>query len=713
MLVSLRAESKEKDGKDNLTDKKARKPSAKKVDSVNEDALEMPEVRGTTKVGPIVKEKAVRKSRAKKKVDSEAVEAVEVKKNAVRKPRAKKDAVDSPDGREPKQKAVRKPRAKKIAEVPQAKLNIAQVGKAGIKKDKQDKQAAVVSKYFPTNETLGLSGEDFCLEEAVPRRSAWTPPPNFSEAVETTPSAIESIDLSGNSTDSIECTKKFPDLLGSFGYCNNSIQTVEKRFLDDLGPRKRKLIEVVRTNISTKTIKKKARTLTNLATSAYSEETPAEPAPLLQYFSRKTTDRGIEDDFKLPGKPHLLTKKPKRGTAEAPILLSPESALKQVTNQDFVFGTSSQLARERSPTLLRDLHAAMQASNEPDDDAFTGLMSVPINSFDVPNANLSTKRNLWSAASRDEIDHKEERPQVAAMDPNVASPKPVNVLESPAKKPSKSAKKPEIQMPNFEAYTNAQLMKQVASYRFKPVKKREQMILLLEKCWESKQRLALSALGTNGIIGSSPKKFAGSAEEKPSSNQATTISPKRPRGRPRKDSTPVSPAKIKPATVKCDEKDTIGILDFDDDIPLSQIRTPKISQRKPKHSIEEISDPDTDLTPSRRFKTPVQSPIISLPLQLSSPPLAESSQLLFDSITKAVVDQHIAKDSKYPNWHEKILLYDPIVLEDFTVWLNTGGLEKAGWDGEVEPKEVKKWCESKSICCLWRESLRNGTRNRY
>jgi hypothetical protein len=52
-------------------------------------------------------------------------------------------------------------------------------------------------------------------------------------------------------------------------------------------------------------------------------------------------------------------------------------------------------------------------------------------------------------------------------------------------------------------------------------------------------------------------------------------------------------------------------------------------------------------------------------------------------------------------------------LEDLTVWLNTGALEKAGWDGEVDPKEVKKWCESKSICCLWKENLRGGTRSRY
>jgi hypothetical protein len=53
------------------------------------------------------------------------------------------------------------------------------------------------------------------------------------------------------------------------------------------------------------------------------------------------------------------------------------------------------------------------------------------------------------------------------------------------------------------------------------------------------------------------------------------------------------------------------------------------------------------------------------------------------------------------------------VLEDLTVWLNTGALENIGWDGEVEPKIVKKWCESKGICCLWKENLRGGSRSRY
>ncbi len=92
-----------------------------------------------------------------------------------------------------------------------------------------------------------------------------------------------------------------------------------------------------------------------------------------------------------------------------------------------------------------------------------------------------------------------------------------------------------------------------------------------------------------------------------------------------------------------------------------------------------------------------------------------------------------------PSWHEKILLYDPIVLEDLTAWLNQQGLrfeierlkpktktrgrKKKDAPPEVDEWEVikyelkawmvQKWCEDNSICCLWKEGLRGGVKARY
>lgn len=112
---------------------------------------------------------------------------------------------------------------------------------------------------------------------------------------------------------------------------------------------------------------------------------------------------------------------------------------------------------------------------------------------------------------------------------------------------------------------------------------------------------------------------------------------------------------------------------------------------------------------------------------------------LFPQITAAVKSTPPSNDMNQPTWHEKILIYDPIVLEDFTAWLNgqnlrvemqrlkpkakAKGRKKKGEVSEEPEYEtvseelkswmVQKWCEEKSICCLWKEGLRGGVRTRY
>ena len=60
-----------------------------------------------------------------------------------------------------------------------------------------------------------------------------------------------------------------------------------------------------------------------------------------------------------------------------------------------------------------------------------------------------------------------------------------------------------------------------------------------------------------------------------------------------------------------------------------------------------------------------------------------------------------------------MLMYEPIILEDLTAWLNTEGLNRIDEDNEVSPEQVKAWCEGRSVCCLWRENLRGGARARW
>lgn len=794
----------QKDGAldETIQDQKARKARAKKVE-IDENGNPLP--------------KPAPKPRTKKAAPTVDKDGI-VKEKAPRKSRAKKVEEDVGEGAAAKEKPARKPRAKK-SDGTQTVIQKDLVTKSSVSKvDKTiSKTADTTSRHFSTTviDDPFEDSLDHGLAPALRRRSNWTPPPptldsalldlttpgEQSDCV-TTPGRSKTLELGGNA---------FSDLLGSFKFNNVQNATI-KQLTDGAGTRKRKLIELVKSDgsettskvekaLKKKATKKKARTITGLATSAYApeEEEAEEPAPILQYFAYQSTDRWTSDGFKIPPKPRSKSpvKKPGKGAAAESTLLSPESALKQVKDQDFVFGTSSQLAREHSPGFLRDIHTAMRASNEAnDDDPFAdtplGTTSASsINSKELP----APKRKLWSAAARDvsgelmdvEIINMVESPVLPKQNEKLENEEPLPLIEddidfwhdidqspvqlpsasqpqqrvvgpvevairnllssSPSGSPKQSAPSPKTSqkskqsttptksakttpkpspqrtkalkagMPDFTAYTTAQLEKRINDYHFKPIKSRDRMITLLETCWKGKQDLALKASEAEATASSSQVKASQPVKVKVvSSSQTQVTSPKRPRGRPRKDSTLISPSKPKYKT------STVEYLELDSDTPLSQIRTPRKSQFKRKEPKEDISDSDTPPRPSPPRRHPSKIRSIPLPLQSSSatdvdvsPNLSpKSSEVrLFKYITRAITKAPRSTDPKDPSWHEKILLYDPIVLEDLTVWLNTGGLEKVGWDDEVEPKEVKKWCESKSICCLWKENLRGGARSRY
>ena len=65
------------------------------------------------------------------------------------------------------------------------------------------------------------------------------------------------------------------------------------------------------------------------------------------------------------------------------------------------------------------------------------------------------------------------------------------------------------------------------------------------------------------------------------------------------------------------------------------------------------------------------------------------------------------------SFHLKILMYDPIVLEDLTVWLNDGGLKSVGCDLQVTLTDLRHWCNEHGVCCLARETNRGLQRKRF
>jgi hypothetical protein len=193
------------------------------------------------------------------------------------------------------------------------------------------------------------------------------------------------------------------------------------------------------------------------------------------------------------------------------------------------------------------------------------------------------------------------------------------------------------------------------------------------------------------------------------------------------------------------------------------------SQRTPRKEwthIDEISDSDSHTTPSPKRRRASSSPSLTRPLDfdipIPQPAIAKATgppstatvkptdavwpaiqSALFPKITQTITSTPPSgKNTDLtapPTWHEKILLYDPIVLEDLTAWLNAQGVrtelerikprvktkgrkkkdapvEVDEWEvvrDEVRAWMVQKWCEENSVCCLWREGLRGGVKGNY
>lgn len=336
--------------------------------------------------------------------------------------------------------------------------------------------------------------------------------------------------------------------------------------------------------------------------------------------------------------------------------------------------------------------------------------------------------------------NQEQHHQMASSAPEVATP-------MPRKK----------RVPNWESFTDASLAKAMKSYGFKPKKSRKASIALLMQCWSSKNERKTEVLGqgTTASMSTSsaaaaksnppasppaapkprgrPKKIAATTEPLETAS-ASVLAPapaepiKRPRGRPKKDSSTGDSAVTKTttkATVKAPSKPAPP------PETASGPSTPKRRKKTPAPAAIEIADSDqedpdpSDLSsapsspaPANEFSSPAAGVDISMTeaddtaLSLTSSPTDQQARL-FEYITDAVRTAPRSADPEVPSWHEKMLLYDPVVLEDLTVWLNGGQLDRVGCEEEVAAGDVKKWCESKSVCCLWKVNFSGKERKRF
>ncbi|RTE82121.1 hypothetical protein BHE90_003412 [Fusarium euwallaceae] len=726
---------------------------------------------------------------------------------------------------------------------------VSKKGDEGVTKPKaakpRKKQTGTMSNHFPPVAEPDLPeqskkndvNEPLHLEQAPARRLDWTPPAQKTVInIDSDSSAFKQL----ASSETGQPIPAFKNLVEGYACLDTTPQALTFASDEDSSfLKKRKLIELVTTKEANpsapipekspkkKAPKKKARTITELATAAYKVPTQPDPdqptASILDHFQAagNANTSATEQTNKAKGKANTRKRvskvSKKKAAPPKPILLSPGAALAQVANQDFVFGTSSQLAREESPTVLRDLQSALMQSNQVDDIDF----ATPINSDSVDPPEQRT--SLWDAAARDTegdlfdvevINLTEDSPRLLeethdanpfgyfrggnrtnAVDSVPENPLPddhvsfanlSDLMPSPTRNrrqgdaegspffsdsdisigielqrpaaaqtqieqenlapapnpPSREADAPDQPpRPNFEGYTDVQLAKEIRTFGFKPIKRRSAMIALLDQCWQSKARMGQASVHTSTKRTSSPSKAtktgasvsagievkrprgrprknspsASEPQEPPPSAQPPET-PKRPRGRPRKDSlasslgTP-SPRKAKAATS-----------------PKKSALAPKSPKRKKGASKPVIEIPDSNSDFGSDLASSPDSPMDEMfsppPLDLSlstgddtelSLTASQNDQeiVLFEYIAKAIRSTPRTTDPTEPSWHEKILLYDPIVLEDLAAWLNTGELSRVGYDEEVNPNDVKKWCESQSICCLWRVNLRGKERKRF
>lgn len=648
--------------------------------------------------------------------------------------------------------------------------------------------------------------EPLLLEPAMIRRKDWTPPTEKSAVILDSDTSPVQNDL--HATDENDPDKSFGNIVSAYMCANATTQEIETHQGVESNAQKIKTAFQETESIPDppitgkpvtrpKAMRKKARTITGLATAAYRQPAQVEHTNGIRDVSPLTKPKPLAKTTKNTKPRKRPSKAKKKQEPPKPVLFSPETALRQVAKQDFVFGTSSQLASEQSPTFLRDLHLTIKNSNQLDYVDFT----TPLNSdaIEPPEG----RSRLWNAAARDAdgdlfdvevVNLTEASPEFpktpGAIDPfgyfkgddaltpphasgsTISSDKgKESVADLPAILSTAGSRAtytatnssnalsgigPSVQQtgklsvtlevtsspelaskentaprtakhhsrPTFEHLTDAQLSKEISRYGFKPVKRRSAMIALLDQCWQQTGDASQGIRMVSTAAAISPTKRrrgrprkdsveVSRTQEPPPSAQAPET-PKKPRGRPRKDSqtTPGKQAVSKRTTTPT-KKRTAG-----------SNATPKKAKAV---KVVEIPDSESELA-----DTLESSPHSSSSSTLSSPRQVDLAMsvdndtelsltmtptdvqaCLFTHITEAVTTAPRTTDPANPSWHEKILLYDPIVLEDLASWLNSGQLSRVGYDEEVNPVELKKWCESKSICCLWKVNLRGQERKRY
>ena len=477
----------------------------------------------------------------------------------------------------------------------------------------------------------------------------------------------------------------------------------------------------------------------------------------------------------------------------------PEKADRKLKNQDFMFGTSSQLARDESPTFLRQMQQAIEESEEAvwlsqgvlqDASPSTSRLRVAQAPHGTSLSIAQSAGRLWAVATRD-ADQKtfagDERPsKVRSIDEREFQD--VDDLDDRNSTEHQAAPTLEVDERQDSGFvdisdTEAAIFKStgakdaevitIADDRFGQREEHE-IEQIMPSARQVLQEIDVNVSLHGAVTGTShelkaatPLKARDQQMDLEQPSTAAKQTDKQPRGRPKKVLVEAQPTSAKPRGRPPGSKNIPKTVD-----PAS---TPRKSKKVYSSPYEDIDDLDeicdseaATATPSPPRRLASSPPLSPIPLQLS-PKAADSavtSQIvqpfedksldcadIFAEISRVVKSQPRTRDLKRPTWYEKMLMYDPIVLEDLTTFLNEQGLrmevEKPKIAGkskkskakskvpeldlvdsqgqkvtiddqpvetvreELKPAFVQRWCEHNSVCCLWKEGLRGGVRQRY
>jgi hypothetical protein len=579
--------------------------------------------------------------------------------------------------------------------------------------------------------------------------------------------------------------------------------------------------------------KKKPRTITDLVTGQYAPQPPLPDPPEVtsDFFApraatvTKTTKVPLNDTADVdstraqkkpvrrrstskPASEHRGTRaKSKKASAKttkpklvAEKLLSPASALGRLDRQDILFGTSSQLAREESPTMVREIQKAIRESEQDAD------LRYSLASDDVPAIapwprlqRMEGRRALWKASSRDEegstlekqnfylpepdrtqdfpllIERVPEKSDDSFLDINDFGPPPqapISVLSDIPSTPPKVTEDivvtAEPRPPNSSPYLNidefVQSPSTVVDRNGVSAKDNDTKSSPFRDIDDFPQDLPPSYQNLDSsfldIDDFAPSAQPPAADPLPALTSAG--SPKQRRGRPSKSQSAIPPRISAPAPVCAPKKPVVRAQP-----PTATSPSTPGKNKSRFHSIDTILDSEDDEalspTPPRLRRLEDAPPLLLLSDAALAPPkdttaglipiyCIQEAKLTFDGIrpslfaylTSLICSLPPSTATAKPSWHEKILMYDAIVAEDFTAFLNThdhmrtfkratqkqikawnkhlktkGAEEMKVDEGEgmvlavekeIEAWMVQKWCEEMSVCCVFKERKNGGAR---